>query len=89
MAGSSIRDLPDERHRASMTGCSFAITGIETFRARMLRLGEDEPTRDRLARFVERCERRGVAVHDANVAATALTHGMPSPLGSALNPASG
>ena len=31
----------------------------------------------------------GVAVHDANVAAAALTHGMSSPLGAALNPASG
>ena len=55
-----------------------AIANVEGFRTRMRCLEETESTYRHLIRLVGEHECQGVVIHDANVVATALTHGIPT-----------
>lgn len=55
-----------------------AIANVSAFRSLMHCLEENEEVRKRLAKLVLTHECRGVVIHDANVVATALAHGVPA-----------
>lgn len=55
-----------------------ALANTAVFRSLMHCLEENEEVHERLAQLVLTHECRGVAIHDANVVATALTHGVPA-----------
>ena len=55
-----------------------AIANTVAFRSLMPRLEENDEVHERLAQLVLAHECRGVVIHDANVVATALTHGIPA-----------
>lgn len=53
-----------------------ALTNIRSLRRRLHLLDEDRAVADRLAALVEKFDVRGKQVHDANVTATMLEHGL-------------
>ena len=55
-----------------------AVANVSAFRSLMHCLEENEEVQERLAELVLTHECRGVVIHDANVVATALAHGVPA-----------
>ena len=55
-----------------------AVANTTAFRSLMHCLEENDEVHERLAQLVLTHECRGVAIHDANVVATALTHRVPA-----------
>jgi predicted nucleic acid-binding protein len=55
---------------------SDALDNARAFRSRMLFLGEDAKVANRLAELLEETKSSGKQVHDANVVATMLVHGV-------------
>jgi predicted nucleic acid-binding protein len=53
-----------------------ALDNARAFRSRMLLLAEDAKVADRLAELLEESKSSGKQVHDANVVATMLVHGV-------------
>jgi predicted nucleic acid-binding protein len=53
-----------------------ALDNARAFRSRMLFLAEDAKVADRLAELLEESKSSGKQVHDANVVATMLVHGV-------------
>jgi predicted nucleic acid-binding protein len=53
-----------------------ALDNAREFRSRMLLLAEDAKVADRLAELLEETKSSGKQVHDANVVATMLVHGV-------------
>ena len=55
-----------------------AVANVSAFRAVMRCLDENDDVQERLAELVRTRRCRGVVIHDANIVATALVHGMPA-----------
>ena len=55
-----------------------AIANVSAFRSVMSCLDENDEVRDRLVELVRTRMCRGVVIHDANIVATALVHGVPA-----------
>ena len=55
---------------------SDALSNVEVFRPRVVLLSDDEAASKMLARLVERHVVAGKRVHDANIVATILVHGI-------------
>jgi len=53
-----------------------ALDNARAFRSRLLLLAEDAKVADRLAELLEETKNSGKQVHDANVVATMLVHGV-------------
>ena len=55
-----------------------AVANVSAFRAVMRCLDENDDVQERLAELVRMRKCRGVVIHDANIVATALAHGVPA-----------
>lgn len=55
-----------------------AVANVSVFRSLSICLDENDQVQRRLAELVLTHECRGVLIHDANIVATALTHGVPT-----------
>ena len=55
-----------------------AIANVSAFRSVMRCLDENDEVQEKLAELVQAQECRGVVIHDANIVATALVHGVPA-----------
>lgn len=55
-----------------------AAANVSAFRSVMRCLDENDEAQDRLVELVRTRECRGVVIHDANIVATALAHGVPA-----------
>ena len=57
-------------------GPAEAVANVSAFRMLMPCLSENDEVHKKLAELTSTCECKGVVIHDANVVATALTHGI-------------
>ena len=55
-----------------------ATANVSAFRSVMRCLDENDEVQEKLAELVQAQECRGVVIHDANIVATALVHGVPA-----------
>lgn len=72
-----VATRPLESNGLGLT-CAEAVANVSAFRSLMQCLEENEEVQERLTELVLTHECRGVVIHDANIVATALTHGVPA-----------
>lgn len=72
-----VATRPSESNGLGLTPAE-AVANVSAFRSLMPCLEENEEVQERLAELVLTHECRGVVIHDANVVATALAHGVPA-----------
>lgn len=73
----AVATRPLDRNGLGLTRMD-AVANVRALRARLRFLDEDAKVADRLAQLIEQIECAGKQVHDAQVVATALVHGIES-----------